>query len=141
MVILFDRFNLPEDIFEVIFKKIFSKRIRIELPFRCDSPDCRRFMRMQISYSEANQLTFRNRIMREENRPAVALLFNPRPASGKLLRMCSWCKKIQTANETWHEVETAVGMLGLFDEFPLPQITHSICKPCSVSLLSKIDSL
>jgi hypothetical protein len=46
-----------------------------------------------------------------------------------LLRVCSWCKKVDT-RWGWCEAEEAVVRLGLFEAQALPDITHGICQDC-----------
>jgi hypothetical protein len=117
-----------------LYKQIFA-RVRagvspVTFPFRCDSPDCRRFMEMQLSLLPGNAIQFTSHILREEWRDPVNLLDASRDRSGEFLKICSWCKKINIPGRGWGEVEAAVDALDLFGHRSLPQMTHTICDSC-----------
>jgi len=101
---------------------------RVEVPFRCDSPGHRRWMRLQMTQA-ASGLRFEVRTEREQAREPVALLDPGRRAGPGLLSMCSWCKRVAVAGE-WLEVEAAIETLGLFESSRLPRISHGICPEC-----------
>jgi len=130
-----------EQIFDLLFKKLKSNKARIAVPFRCDSPDCRRFMMLEMYSPDERNIQFKSWVVKEEKRPAVELLNFREEKSDRILRMCSWCKKIDAGDERWVEVEDAVEELNLFDEAPLPQFTHTICPPCSEMLLHQIEHI
>jgi hypothetical protein len=46
-----------------------------------------------------------------------------------LVRMCSWCKKIER-NQAWVKIEEAVEKIELLDALHLYRITHTICPDC-----------
>jgi len=52
-----------------------------------------------------------------------------RDGAGRLVRMCSWCKKIER-NQAWVKIEEAVEEVGLLDALHLSRITHTICPEC-----------
>jgi len=115
------------------FYGIFMKKVRatggtIAVPFRCDGPECRRFMEMSIVSLAAGALEFRSALLREEARPRVDLLDPDFPRTEKWLTMCAWCKRVGL--DGWVEVEEAVRRLGLFDQTRLPRITHGMCLAC-----------
>ena len=117
-----------------LYKQIFD-RVRagvtpVTFPFRCDSPDCRRFMEMQLSLLRGNTIHFTSHILREEWRGPVDLLDASRDRSGEFLKICSWCKKINIPGRGWGEVEAAVDALDLFGYHSLPRMTHTICDSC-----------
>ena len=88
-----------------LYKQIFD-RVRagvspVTFPFRCDSPDCRRFMEMQLSLLPGETIQFTSHILREERRDPVDLLDASRDRSGEFLKICSWCKKINIPGRGW----------------------------------------
>jgi hypothetical protein len=87
-------------------------------------------MQMEIVPAGHQALEFRNYLLREEHRDRIRLLDPTAERSDKLLRMCSWCSRIQ-CDETWLSVEEAINYLGLFGTPHLPQITHGICPDCA----------
>lgn len=117
-------------IYQTIVAKMRAGQASTRFPFRCDSADRRRFMQMEMKLAADNGIEFVSEILREETRDPVLLLDQTAPRSGKYLTMCSWCKKIQTLGE-WLEVEDAIIALNLFESTTMPQVSHSICDPCS----------
>jgi hypothetical protein len=125
------------------FYKIFMAEVRktgrtITVPFRCDSPECRRFMKLAIQSLSHGALEFRSVLIREEPRPRVNLLDPGFPRTEEFLTMCAWCKKVKAPD--WVEAEAAVQQLKFFDQPQLPQITHGICENCIHSLRLIIKS-
>ena len=115
------------------FYKIFMADVRrtgrgITVPFRCDGPECRRFMKLFILPLAGGALEFRSALIREEARPKVNLLDPDFPRTEEFLTMCAWCKKIKVSG--WMEAEDALHQLKFFDRPQLPQITHGICEDC-----------
>lgn len=97
--------------------------------FRCDSPTCRRLLEMEVTHAPGGAIDFRTRVVSLEDRPPQPLLATDRARSPELVRVCSWCKKIDVGGR-WAEVEEAVTHLGLFECTLLPDLTHGICDPC-----------
>lgn len=97
--------------------------------FRCDSPACRRLMEMEVARVPGGETEFRARTLSEETRPAQPLLETGGHRSGELVRMCSWCQRVEVRG-VWLEVEEAAARLGLFELPVLPRLTHGICEPC-----------
>jgi hypothetical protein len=108
--------------------------------YRCDAPDCRRLMKMQMHYDEARkQVEFRSRVLLIEQRKPVALLdANRTSRTEDTILVCSWCKTVLT-DQAWIEVEQAVKRLRLFSADALPQISHGICPQCSKHLSTTAD--
>jgi len=47
----------------------------------------------------------------------------------RLVRMCSWCKKIER-NQAWVKIQETIEEVGLLDALHLHRITHTICPDC-----------
>jgi hypothetical protein len=58
-----------------------------------------------------------------------------------MIKMCSMCKKVKTAENVWLEVEDAIIDLKLFEKKILPQITHGCCQPCYEIAMVEIGKL
>jgi hypothetical protein len=122
----------------LILEKVRKQGSRLSYPFRCDSPECRRFLELQVSPLQADCVNFSSRILRVEFREPVRLL-EPGISSDQFLRICSWCKKIFCKGQ-WLEIEMAVKMLDLFAEVKLPRLTHGICDACGELVLKSLTS-
>lgn len=109
-----------------------SAGVRIELPYRCDSPMLRRRMSLSIVVSGA-ELEFRSRLVDLAMRPPVRVL-EPQPLrSDALLTVCSWCNRGRVGSR-WAEIEEVVAEFRLFDA-PVPQLTHGLCPDCQQQVL------
>lgn len=114
----------------MIFDHVRRQAMRVDLPFRCDSPHSRRDLQMSVRPHDGHDLDIRTEIVREEQRPYMPLFDPAAPCSDETIIACSWCKRIQTATQVWVEVDVAVQELGLFDAPLTPQVSHGICPDC-----------
>jgi len=125
-----------------LYKQIFSRvraKSTVKFPFRCDSPDCRRFMEMKLSLLSGNAIQFISHILREEWRQPLDLLDASRDRSGEVLKICSWCKKIHIPGRGWGEIEAAIEPLDLFGHHSMPRMTHTICDSCYQAIKLELD--
>ncbi len=53
-------------LYKQIFARLRAGKSPVKFPFRCDSPDCRRFMEMQLSLLPGDAIQFMAQILREE---------------------------------------------------------------------------
>jgi len=125
--------------------KMLIERTRIDcqtlrFPFRCDAPDRRRFMEMEIFPLNHESIGFRSCILKEEPREPVALLDPVAVRSDELVKICSWRKRVQLDHSEWVEVEEAVARLGLFQANALPGLTHGMCPSCYEGYVNKLLS-
>jgi hypothetical protein len=124
----------------VLLEKVRDRQQTFTLPFRCDSPDRRRFLTMTISAGPDDTVEYRSRTIREEVRSPVALSTSAVEPSDALLRMCSWCKKLEVEEHTWLELEEAIERLRLFEAQPPPKITHGMCPICFEQIMGTLQS-
>lgn len=121
-------------LYDLLFTKVRSERQPIDVPFRCDAPNCRRYMQLTISPSDEDSLDFISTVLREESRPRLTLLDAGMPHTDEFLSMCAWCKRIEVNDDKWTEAEEAIVHLDLFGQSILPGITHGICADCYESI-------
>ncbi len=124
-------------LFDVVLSKVRGTGESVTLPYRCDSPGCRRFMELRIAKLGSGDVEFRSRIVRLEHRARVRLMENETERTAELLVMCGWCKKVVMPDERWVEVEDAISELELFHTRRLPGISHGICSDCGAELLAR----
>jgi hypothetical protein len=117
-------------LYKQIFARLRAGKSPVKFPFRCDSPDCRRYMEMKLSLLAGDAIQFMARILREEWRDPVDLLEASRDRSEEFLKICSWCKKVSIPGQGWGEIEAAIEALDLFGHPSLPRMTHTICDSC-----------
>ncbi|MBT8396337.1 MAG: hypothetical protein HKO65_00315 [Gemmatimonadetes bacterium] len=136
-------------LFQVLLERVRSEQITVRVPFRCDAPELRRFMFLEVTPQGEGAIRFRSSIQQEEPRPKVHLLEAKRPeASEAFLRMCAWCKRVDVGRGDgdesasgaggWQEVEVALSELELLTTHPLPRITHGVCRDCRELVLSEL---
>jgi hypothetical protein len=118
-----------------LYKQIFSRlragKSPIKFPFRCDSPDRRRFMEMKLSLLAGGAIEFLARLLRQEFRQPQDFLDASGDRSEAFLKICSWCKKIYIPDRGWAEIEEVIGPLDLFGSNAMSRMTHTICESCS----------
>ena len=127
--------------YEIILRTIRTKNIAVQLPFRCDAPDKRRYLELSITPVQQGNIEFASNIILEELRDTVEVLESGIPRSEELIKMCSMCKKIELSENTWVEAEAAVVSLRLFEKNKLPQISHGLCIECFKLGMSELEKL
>jgi len=114
----------------LLFQQLRSRPRVMTFPFRCDAPDRRRFLELQLLPGEGGAIRIVSRLLREEAREAVAVLKAGGARSGEIIHMCSLCKQVETGDGGWVEVEAALVARELFNADPPPQISHGVCPDC-----------
>ena len=117
-------------IYKQIFGRVRAGKSPVKFPFRCDSPDCRRFMEMKLSLLAGGAIQFIAQILRQEWRQPLDILDASRDISEEFLKICSWCKKVNIPGRGWGEIEAAIEALDLFGNHSMPRMTHTICDSC-----------
>jgi hypothetical protein len=120
---------------QVLVARVRARQLPLAMPFRCDSPSVRRYMKMEIAPAPEAAIEYRCAVTRIEQRAPVLLMEQKGWRSDTLIRMCSWCKKIHIGDDLWQEVEAAIQKLQLFERKRLPEISHTMCDEC----LRKLD--
>lgn len=113
------------------------KGYTLDLDIRCDAPDCRRLVHLNLS-RDADRLCCTATVIQKESRPFVSLLDPKNPCSNDVVVCCSWCKKFQVQAARWLEVEEAIDELQLFQCPKLPGLTHGACPTCYSTVLAEI---
>ncbi|MFP4353899.1 MAG: hypothetical protein ACLFUJ_02155 [Phycisphaerae bacterium] len=114
-----------------------------EMSFRCDSPDCRRKLRMRVEgVGLSRGIMFRSRLIEAQPREPIALL-DPsanRAANAKPIPFCSWTNRLWTPRG-WLEVEEAVEELQLFQRDTQPPLAYTISDEALGQLMRQIETL
>lgn len=110
--------------------------------YRCDSPDCRRLMEMQIVATDSQGgVEFRS-ITLEEHPRAPLELPQADGASDEdpveLQRACGWCNRLEVEG-TWLEIEDALPRLRLLERASPPAVTHGICDDCLARMTDELE--
>ena len=126
------------ELYDMLIKNVRANRKAVDFSFRCDSPEKRRYMHMEMVPLEQGKIEFTSYLEREEDRTPVALLEIFVERSEEIVTICSWCKRIKAKDETWLEAEEAVETMSLFNRSQLPKLSHGICSACCECLMKKI---
>jgi len=127
-------------LYGILMARVREHQRVLEVPFRCDAPSVRRFMRLRVSPLEDSGLEFVGWIVREEQRKSVALTDASAMRSDEFLGICSWCKKVRV-DSAWVEAEEAIERLRLFQSPEQPRLTHGICPSCDETVRRELNLL
>jgi hypothetical protein len=126
------------NLYIIILEKVRAGKV-IRFKFRCDSPQSRRFMEMEISLLGNAFVQFKSQVMREESREVVNLLDVKASRTQEFLTICSWCNRLKTLDERWIEIEEIIVERELFYKDEVPKLTHGICIDCYENVVRSID--
>lgn len=125
-------------LYELLIQRSRNEQVHIRLPFRCDSPDTRRYMAMEVFPLANGFIAFRSCTLREEKREPVLLLDISMHRSNDVLTICSWCKRVKDDENCWCEVEEAIQRMSLFNKNLLPELSHGMCTDCYENALIEL---
>lgn len=125
------------EVYELLFRSVRRHAATISLPFRCDSPDCLRFMHLQMSSGGDDRVDLAAVLDREERRPHMRIFDRFAPRSDYAFPLCSFCRRI-FAFGSWLEPEEAVRRLGWLESQAPPQIEEDLCPDCAREGRSRI---
>ena len=128
-----------QHIYGVLHTRVRTSRMPVRLSFRCDGPERRRLLQLDILPHRDQELLYRVRMLKQQRRALVPLLDPRQPRAESFVTMCGWCKRVAVAPRRWLEVEEAVAVLALFDRPRPPQLTHGVCEECSEGLSSVLE--
>jgi hypothetical protein len=130
--------DLPtQRLYREIHHRVRSSGNPIEVPFRCDSPTMRRYMRLTISHSAAGHLRYESQLIRAVPQRQLPLLNPSSKRSDAFLTMCSCCKRSLIEPSGWLEMEDIALRLRMYDQQAVPDLRYTLCPDCSKQLLGK----
>jgi hypothetical protein len=118
-------------IYRELIARARAKMAAITVPFRCDSPERYRKMRLEIAPLSAGRIEFRATLDSEgEYVKSVNLLRRTTGVkSESFLLICAWCKAV-SRDGVWRPLEVVADELDLLLQESPPQLTHGICDVC-----------
>lgn len=128
-------------LYREVFRKVRAGQPIGPIPFRCDSPQERRFLKLHLSPLQDGQIEVTSRIVRTEGRDPVRLLEKDIHRSSDLIRICSMCKKIRTNHNMWVEIEDGLSQLKPFSAGEMPRLTHGLCSYCYEVVIADLNDL
>jgi len=124
---------ITDDTVREIYRKLIAKaraNQTFSFEFRCDAPAERRLLEMTVGLRGDETVQFETRVLRREKRIRQNVFEKDFPRGEGVLKVCSWCSKIDTGGENWKEVEEAVLKLALFVRKEPPRLSHGMCGAC-----------
>jgi hypothetical protein len=128
-------------LYKEVFRRARAGRLTGPIPFRCDSPQERRFLKLLLSPLPDCQIEITSTIVRTERRVPIRLLDKDMPRSSDFIRICSMCKKILTSHNKWVEIEDGLVQLKPFEVDEMPRLTHGLCPDCYLVTIAELDDL
>jgi len=126
-----------------VYRRILD-RVRagnsFEFDFRCDSAALRRYLVLRVRPLGGGGAEFETRTVRTEERVFQPLLTKDSPKREGIVVACSWCNKFKTGDDAWLEAEEAVTVLNLFDDGPVPKLSHGMCAKCYDAVVSAAEA-
>ena len=126
-------------LYQELFKRVRGGMSSRTIPFRCDSPDERRYLELRIKALPDEQIEITSKILRTESRNPINLLNADTSRSSDFVTICSMCKKIKVSPGKWVEIEDGLAHLRLFEADEMPQLTHGLCHSCYQIAMGELD--
>lgn len=131
-----------QDIYRSLFGMVRSGARIDNLPFRCDSPNLRRFMKLALRSLGDGEIELRGSLLQEQARYDVRLLVDcAAPNSGGYLEVCSWCKRVLSERNHWLELEDAIGKMNLMAPLAMPELNQSVCPTCEAGAMKELAAV
>jgi hypothetical protein len=125
-------------LYQVMCAQLREGGAPIRFRFRCDAPDVRRLLGMEMTCTDGSCIEFRVTPVADQTRVSAPFMgVSSASMSDRLISMCSWCKRVRRPDHAWVEIEDGLEALGLFQSAsPAPAVTHGICEGCESALLN-----
>lgn len=115
-------------LYGLLYERV-RRGITVRVRFRCDAPEVRRDMVLQLSPAGSGVVQCDTFLLDERPHSSIALLDADAPRGTGLVVMCSWCKRIRHQGR-WLDLEEGVQELQLFSRPLMPEISHGVCPSC-----------
>lgn len=119
------------NLYSQLFAVLRASGARVTIPFRCDAPDMRRYMALDIEPRAAGRLQFTGHLLRGVARPRVPLLDLALPRNEDWLSICAICRRISPDGCGWHEIEDGLDQPHAIPAAGLPRLSHNVCPDCT----------
>jgi len=123
-------------VYASVFERVRKQHCQLSFPFRCDSPELYRAMRLSISPMSEGRIELCSVLETIRTQPRTLDILQRKAGSSpsSVVQMCSWCKAIALGAE-WKSIEQAMEELSLFTQESMPGVVHALCDSCRVGYL------
>lgn len=118
-------------VYEQVFDKVRLTEKQVDIPFRCDAPDMRRYMRLEVYPLPHHALRIDSVELNASERPPFAALNRRSSRNSKAIQICSVCRRVCTEHQKWVEPEEFMQDQGLFIVSRHPNLVERVCHDCS----------
>jgi hypothetical protein len=125
------------ELYQDLFAKVRQEQCSLTIEFRCDCAELKRFMAMKISPLPDRGIDLTSWVLKLEPQLRVDLFDVTAERSSKVLKVCDWCKQVETESQHWISAEDY--MSGLDTTQLLPSLVHSICPGCYQQAVEKFN--
>lgn len=119
------------DLYRQVFTAVRATDRPAVVPFRCDSPTLRRFMRLEIRHEPGCGIKLKSILVRAEPCARQPLLDIETPHSDKHVTMCSCCKQVLIEPQGWVPLEAANRHPHVCPDEHRPNVHYEVCPACS----------
>lgn len=123
------------DIYQQLLKHVRDTGQVLDFAYRCDSPNCRRYMRMRLEAEADDFVRFINQVMKvspiEKSQTSTKLSYTG------MINRCSLCSQVELDGE-WIEMAYAVEQ-GLLDRDIKPIYMYKVCPACKQRLRNMLE--
>jgi hypothetical protein len=119
----------PKRLVRSIAQRAHATADALELAYRCDGPETRRFAVLRVAAVTDGGAVFTTWFESVEPRPHQPLLDLRLPRGADVVWLCAWCNRLDAGG--WREAEDAARHVALSD---LPRVEHSVCEICELLL-------
>lgn len=127
-------------LYEMLLNRIRKTGEMLKFPYRCDSPNKRRYMQMELQLNSDGGFEFNNFVLREEERDPNQFFKQRFYSPIAMVIVCSFCNKVRRKKaQGWVEVDEMAREEKILDhENPL-RIAYGVCQDCQqrVNVLAK----
>jgi hypothetical protein len=117
------------ELYRAVLRRVRDEDVSIVLPFRCDSPDFRRWMRLVMTPREMGRVCFDGILVRKRERLHLGIIDPHAPRLPEPLPMCSCCKRVLLESR-WLEPEDAMVRFHALGAEPYPSLRQVVCDAC-----------
>lgn len=117
------------ELYRAVLQRVRDDDVAVILPFRCDSPDFRRWMRLVMTPRSDGAVCFDGVLVRKRERLHLGILDPHAPRLPEALPMCSCCKRVALESR-WLEPEDAITHFHRLGAEPYPRLTQVVCDSC-----------
>jgi hypothetical protein len=137
-----------QELYSTLFRRIRSTGREITIPFRCDSPSLRRYMKLRIGRDAgpAGTLLCRTTLTRVERQSVPFHAVTPslwstaaapqEESEGVVMSGCSWCRRVNANG--WREIDDALMRLPTLFTDPVGLRTTGLCPACARMMLEHV---